>query len=450
MMISTVQNSSPKKSVQYQCRKVAGRLVRSPVKEKLDFISLRQAKKLAKTTDYPMYLGIIRGTDDWSVPPQKLKTKKSKSKLGAAHGMTEGEKRRLMKETGPVTKETPAEVVMQEHIQKADPEVRASLRGILEDYRDIFPSKLPYGPPPKRQLDHEIETVPGEAPPHKSPYRLSSTEMEELRRQVELLLEQGWIRPSSSPYGAPVLFVPKKDGKWRMCIDYRALNKITIKNRYPLPKVEELMDRLHGARYFTKIDLYSGYHQIRVRESDIQKTAFVTRYGAFEYLVMPFGLCNAPATFQRMMNTILRDGLDRFVLVFLDDILIYSRTIEEHEQHIRAVLDRLRAEKFFGRIKKCDFYQTEVEYLGFDVGAYGVKPSLSKVRAVAEWPTPTSVKDVRSFLGLASFYRKFIRHFSEIAAPLTDLTKKGRAEVWSPEVWGKRRMQHLPTSSWQW
>ena len=319
----------PKKSVQYQCRKVAGRLVRSPVKEKLDFISLRQAKKLAKTTDYPMYLGIIRGTDDWSVSPKKLKTKKSKSKLCAAHGMTEGEKQGLMKKTGPMTKEIPAEVVMQEHIQKADPEVRASLKGILEDYWDIFPSKLPYGPPPKRQLDHEIDTIPGEAPPHKSPYRLSSTEMEELWRQVELLLQQGWIRPSSSPYSAPVLFVPKKDGKWYMCIDYRALNKITIKNRYPLPKVEELMDRLHGARYFAKIDLYSRYHQIRVRESDIQKTAFVTRYGAFEYLVLPFGLCNAPATFQRMMNTILRDGLDRFVLVFLDDILIYSRTIEE-------------------------------------------------------------------------------------------------------------------------
>ena len=312
------------------------------------------------------------------------------------------------------------------------------MRGILEDYCDIFPSKLPYGPLPKRQLDHEIDTVPGEAPPHKSPYRLSNTEMEELRRQVELLLEQGWIRPSSSPYGAPILFVPKKDGKWRMCIDYRALNKITVKNRYPLPKVEELMDRLHGARYFMKIDLYSGYHQIRVRESDIQKTAFVTKYGAFEYLVMPFGLCNALATFQRVMNTILRDGLDRFVLVFLDDILIYSRTKEEHEKHIRAVLDPLRSEKFFGRIKKCDFYQAEVEYLGFDVGAYGVKPSLSKVKAVAEWPTPTSVKDIRSFLGLASYNRKFIRHFSEIAAPLTDLTKKGRAEIWSPEVWTEK------------
>ena len=153
---------------------------------------------------------------------------------------------------------------------------------------------------------------------------------------------------------------------------------------------------------------------------------------------MPFGLCNASATFQRVMNTILRDGLDRFVLVFLDDILIYSRTKEEHEKHIRAVLDRLRSEKFFGRIKKCDFYQSEVEYLGFDEGAYGVKPSLSKVKAVAEWPTPTSVKDIRSFLGLASFYRKFISHFSEIAAPLTDLTKKGRAEIWSPEVWTEK------------
>ena len=196
--------------------------------------------------------------------PKKLKSKKSKSKLGTAHGMTEGEKRHLMKETSPVTKEVPAETVIEEHIQKADLEVRGYLRRILEDYRDIFPSKLPYGSPPKRQLDHEIDTVPGEAPPHKSPYRLSSTEMEEQRRQVELLLEQGWIRPSSSPYSAPVLFVPKKDGKWRMCIDYRALNKITAKNRYPVPKVEELMDRLHGARYFTKIDLYSGYHQIRV------------------------------------------------------------------------------------------------------------------------------------------------------------------------------------------
>ena len=193
-----------------------------------------------------------------------------------------------------------------------------------------------------------------------------------------------------------------------MCIDYQALNKITVKNRYPLPKIEELLDRLHGAKYFTKIDLASGYHQIRVRESDIQKTAFVSRYGSFEYMVMPFGLCNAPATFQRVMNTILREGLDKFVLVFLDDILIYSKTLEEHLEHIRAVLGRLREEKFFGRLHKCDFFRTEVEYLGFDVGADGIKPSLSKIKAILDWPTPESVTDVRSFLGLCSFYRKFV------------------------------------------
>ena len=153
-----------------------------------------------------------------------------------------------------------------------------------------------------------------------------------------------------------MIFVPKENGQWRMCIDYRALNKITVKNRYPLPRIEELLDHLHGARYFSKIDLHSGYHQIRVREADIAKTAFVTRYGSFEYLVMPFGLYNTPATFQRIMSTILRDGLDKFVLVFLDDILIFSRTKEGHEQHIRMILERLRTEKFFGRLTKCDFF----------------------------------------------------------------------------------------------
>ena len=151
---------------------------------------------------------------------------------------------------------------MKKKVTEAEPAVQQQLRATLEEFQDVFPDKLPYGPPPKRQIDHEIDTVPGEAPPHKSPYKLSPAEMDELKRQIETLLEQGWIRPTSSPYGSPILFMPKKDGKWRMCIDYRALNRITVKNRYPLPKVEELMDRLHGARYFTKIDLYSGYHQI--------------------------------------------------------------------------------------------------------------------------------------------------------------------------------------------
>ena len=409
----------------------------SQQKKKIDFISLKQTIKMAQSRDTPVLLAVVRPTSAEDITKTKKKIK-TKTRAGAMHGRTEGEKRRMLKESGPTKDTVTVKDTMKHMVEKADRAVRGELSKLLEEYGDVFPEKLPYGPPPKRMLDHEIEVVPGAEPPHKSPYRLSNAEMEELRNQVETLLEQGWIRPSSSPYGSPVIFVPKKNGQWRMCIDYRALNKITVKNRYPLPRIEELLDRLHGARYFSKIDLHSGYHQIRVREADIAKTAFVTRYGSFEYLVMPFGLCNAPATFQRIMNTILRDGLDKFVLVFLDDILIFSRTKEEHEQHIKQILDRLRAEKFFGRLKKCDFFKTEVEYLGFDVGAYGIKPSLSKVQAVADWPVPTSVKDVRSFLGLASFYRKFIQFFSEIAAPLTDLTKKGRAEIWSSEVWGAK------------
>ena len=170
----------------------------------------------------------------------------------------------------------------------------------------------------------------------------------------------------------------------------------------------------------------------------MHKTAFVTRYGSFEYTVMPFGLCNAPATFQRIMNDLLRNGLDKFVLVFLDDILIYSRTKEEHLQHIKAVLDKLHSEKFFGRLAKCDFFQNEVEYLGFDVGKDGLKPSLSKVKAIINWPMPETITDVRSFLGLCSFYRKFIRWFSKIAAPLTNLTKKNKPWVWSDQ--GRKRL----------
>ena len=409
--------------------RVAGKCVRQPVRTKIDFISVRQAAKRANKTDQPMYLCVLRATD---YPDQKQRKKKSKA--GAAKGMTEGKKWRQMKETGPITKEIPIPQVIELKVEQADASIREPLRRTLEEYKDVFPEKLPYGPPPKRTIEHDIDTVPGAAPPHKSPYRLSTAELDEMKCQIDALLEQGWIRPSSSPYGAPVLFIPKKDGKWRMCIDYRALNKITVKNRYPLPKVEELMDRLHGAKYFTKIDLSSGYHQIRVRESDVHKTAFVSRYGSFEYTVMPFGLCNAPATFQRAMNQMLREGMDKYVLVFLDDILIYSRTLEEHIQHIRAVLDRLRSEKFFGRLMKCDFFRTEVEYLGFDVGANGIKPSLSKVKAILEWPEPENVTDVRSFLGLCSFYRKFIRWFSELAAPLTDLTKKDRVFVWSDEA----------------
>jgi hypothetical protein len=196
---------------------------------------------------------------------------------------------------------------------------------IVKEFSDIFPKSLPDELPPKRKIDHAIDLMPGAEPPSRPIYRLTYKEMNELKNQLTELLKKGFIRPSVSPYGAPVLFVHKKDGTLRLCVDYRALNKITIKNRYPLPRVEDLTDRLTGAKYFTKIDLYSGYHQVRIREEDVPKTAFRTRYGHFEFLVLPFGLTNAPATFMTMMNDIFCEFLDQFVVVYLDDILVYRK-----------------------------------------------------------------------------------------------------------------------------
>ena len=204
-------------------RRVAGKCIRQPVRDKLDFISMRQAAKRANKTDLPMYLCVLRATEF-----PKKKKKWPRSKVGATRGMTEGEKRKIAsKETGPVTQDVPVETVIEQHVQNADDSVREQLQQTLQEFKDVFPDQLPFGPPPRRTVDHEIDTLPGEAPPHKSPYKLSTAELDELKRQIDVLLEQGWIRPSSSPYGAPILFIPKKDGKWRMCIDYWALNKIT-------------------------------------------------------------------------------------------------------------------------------------------------------------------------------------------------------------------------------
>ncbi len=223
-----------------------------------------------------------------------------------------------------------------------DSDTAVDLADTLREFPDVFLADLPRTLPPNRQVNHAIELEPGHAPPHRGIYRQSADELAELRRQLDALLEQGFIQPSVSPFGAPILFVRKKDSSLRLCVDYRMLNKITIKNRYPLPRIDDLLDRLHGATCFTKLDLTSGYHQIRIAPQDVHKTAFRTRYGHYEYLVMPFGLCNAPATFQRLMNDIFRPHLDQFVLVYLDDILIYSRTPEEHKQHVAQVLRLLR------------------------------------------------------------------------------------------------------------
>jgi len=201
---------------------------------------------------------------------------------------------------------------------------------IVNEFKDVFPDDLPSELPPRRDVDHRIELEPGQQPPSRPTYRMSQPELDELNRQLTELMSKGHIQESKSPYGAPVLFVKKKDGTMRMCVDYRALNKITIKNKYPLPRIDELLDRLLGARYFSKIDLRSGYHQVRIADEDIHKTAFRTRYGHYEYLVMPFGLTNAPATFMHLMQQIFRPYLDDFVIVFLDDILIYSKTLDDH------------------------------------------------------------------------------------------------------------------------
>ncbi|CDH56333.1 retrotransposon ty3-gypsy subclass [Lichtheimia corymbifera JMRC:FSU:9682] len=208
----------------------------------------------------------------------------------------------------------------------------------------------------------------------------------------------------------------------RMCVDYRAINQVTKRNSHPLPRIDECLEQLGGAKYFSSIDLKSGYHQVRIRDEDIPKTAFNTRYGSYEFLVLPFGLTNAPPTFQRLMNSVLGDCLDQFALVYLDDILIFSKTKEDHVKHVRHVLDRLRDAKLVANRKKCEFFKTELEFVGYLVSGAGILPSAAKVKAIQEWPKPTNVQEVRQFVGLATHYRCFIRNFSSIAAPLTDLT----------------------------
>ncbi|KAL4011133.1 hypothetical protein IC575_028180 [Cucumis melo] len=261
---------------------------------------------------------------------------------------------------------------------------------------------------------------------------MAPAELKELKVQLQDLLDKGFIRPSVSPWGAPVLFVKKKDGSMRLCIDYRELNKVTVKNRYPLPRIEDLFDQLQGATVFSKIDLRSGYHQLRIRDGDIPKTAFRSRYGHYEFIVMSFGLTNAPAVFMDLMNRVFKDFLDQFVIVFIDDILIYSKTEAEHEEHLHQVLETLRAHKLYAKFSKCEFWLKKVTFLGHVVSSEGVSVDPAKVEAVTNWPRPSTVSEIRSFLGLAGYYRRFVGDFSRIASPLTQLTRKGTPFVWSP------------------
>ena len=306
------------------------------------------------------------------------------------------------------------------------------LAGLLTEFADVF-APLPAGLPPARKVDHAIKLEPGAEPAWRPSYRMSPLELQEVKKQLDDLLAKGWIQPSVSPYGAPILFVRKKEGSLRMCVDYRALNKQTIKNRYPLPRTDELLDQLHGAAGFSKIDLQSGYHQVRVAEEDVYKTAFRTRYGHFEFKVLPFGLTNAPATFMSFMHDVLRPYLDEFVVVFLDDILIFSKNEAEHLAHLKLVLQKLREHHLYAKLSKCAFGLQEVEFLGHIVTKDGIRMDEGKIAAVRDWPTPACVRDVRSFHGLVNYYRKFIRDFSRLSAPLTDLTKKDVKFIWSEE-----------------
>jgi hypothetical protein len=310
---------------------------------------------------------------------------------------------------------------------------------ILTEYEDILVDGLPPGVHLAR-LDmvggslgqvHHIPTVPGAAPPSAPVRRMAPAELLELRRQLKMFIDKDFIRPSQSPYGACVLFAKKKDGGLRLCLDYRALNKISVKNSYPLPRIDEILDSLQGATCFSGLDLASGYFQIPVAPEDVEKTAFRTRYGSFEFLVMPFGLTNAPATFQTLMNDIFREYLDDFVVIYLDDIMVFSKNPADHAKHLRIVFDILRTHKLYAQASKCHLCEDTLEFLGHIISAAGAGTDPKKVEAVQNWAAPANLKELRSFLGFANFYRRFIPNFAHVAGPLNQLLKADVPYIWT-------------------
>jgi hypothetical protein len=310
---------------------------------------------------------------------------------------------------------------------------------VLEDFEDVF-KEVPRLPP-RRDNDFSINLMPGAMPISKNPYRMSTLELKELQTQLEELLKKGYIRPSVSPWGAPVLFERKKNGTLRLCIDFRQLNKVTVKNKYPLPRIDDLFDQLKDAKIFSKMDLRSGYHQVRIKEEDISKTAFRTRYGHYEFTMVPFGLSNAPTVFMCLMNGVFREYLDKFVIVFLDDIIIYSKSKEEHEHHLRMVLQVLRERKLYAKLSKCSFYQKQIQYLGHIISKDGITVDPEKIEAIREWSSLKNVTEVRSFMGLVGYYIRFIEGFSKITHPITSLQRKGMKFPWTLDC--ERSFQHL-------
>jgi hypothetical protein len=273
--------------------------------------------------------------------------------------------------------------------QGCDPSHKKQIIDIVSKYDDIF--QEPTGLPPKREIQHDIHLQQDSPLPNMGMYRMSFVEMTEIKKKVQGLLDQGVIRPNSSPYGSAIVMVQKKDGTWRMCVDYRALNKITVKNRYPLPHIDDLLDQLKNFVYFTKLDLCSGYYQIRVAKQDAWKIAFKTKQGLFEWLVMPFGLCNASVNFMSVMNNVFRPFLDNFVIVYLDNILIFSGTWDEHVRHVKKVMDNLKRENLYVKLFKCEFGKTALVYLGHIVGGGQLKIDPSKIDVILNWPETKNV-----------------------------------------------------------
>ena len=330
---------------------------------------------------------------------------------------------RELPDTGPSVQKPP-DTTFTEMLKK----LSINVRDLCKSFCDIFEEELPPKLPPTRDHEHTIET--GNATPvNLNSYPLSPVHLAEQSQQIATLLRQGLIEESSSPWGFPVLFVKKPGGKWRMCIDYRALNAVTQKNGYPLPRIQECLDLIGQACRLSKIDFTQGYYQMLVAKEDREKTAFNTREGKFQWNVMPFGLCNAPASFQTLMNRILRPFLGKFVVVYLDDIVVFSSSDADHIQHLTQVFEVLRANTLYARPSKCILFASELEFCGHMVGNGVVRPLSSKIETIRDWPIPKNVHDVRVFLGMVTYYRRFIHSFAKIAVPLFDLLKEADAEI---------------------
>jgi hypothetical protein len=279
---------------------------------------------------------------------------------------------------------------------------------VVNEFPDVFPEELP-GMPLDWDIEFVIELKSDTTPIYKIPYRMATPELAELKEHIKEMLENGFIRPSSSSWGAPVIFVLKKDGTQRLCVDYRALNEVTIKNKYPVPRIDDLFDQLHSACVFSKVDLRSGYHQLKIWECDMPKIAFVSRYGLYEYTVMSFGLTNAPVYFMYLMNKVFMEYLNKFVVVFIDDILVYSRSEEENEEHLCQALQKLRENRLYAKLSKYEFWMKQVAFLVHVISKGGISVDPSKVQDVLSWNAPTSIGDIQSFLGLVGYYRRIFK-----------------------------------------